>query len=75
MAYPQNGDRIVAIDSVTSLHLIYYCYTVLACGRVLPHDGGESQLVLTLRHLSPYVYTESDEAFLPYERLHGSALL
>ena len=23
MAYPQNGDRIVAIDSVTSLHLMY----------------------------------------------------
>jgi len=23
MAYPQNGDRIVAIDSVTSLHHMY----------------------------------------------------
>ena len=23
MLYPQNGDRIVAIDSVTSLHLLY----------------------------------------------------
>jgi len=22
--YPQNGDRIVTIDSVTSLHLVYY---------------------------------------------------
>jgi len=28
MLYPQNGDRIVAIDSVTSLHLKYcvICY-------------------------------------------------
>jgi len=25
--YPQNGDRIVTIDSVTSLHPIYYIYT------------------------------------------------
>ena len=24
MLYPQNGDRIVAIDSVTSLHPVYY---------------------------------------------------
>jgi len=25
MLYPQNGDRIVAIDSVTSLHPVYIC--------------------------------------------------
>jgi len=24
MLYPQNGDRIVAIDSVTSLHPVYF---------------------------------------------------
>jgi len=23
MLYPQNGDRFVAIDSVTSLHIVY----------------------------------------------------
>ena len=25
MAYPQNGDSIVAIDSVTSLYPVYIC--------------------------------------------------
>ena len=30
MLYPQNGDRIVAIDSVTSLHAMYMYHTV--CG-------------------------------------------
>ena len=28
MAYPQNGDRIVAIDSVTSLHPMYRGYRI-----------------------------------------------
>jgi len=32
MLYPQHGDRIVAIDSVTSLHPMYYsCNPELRC--------------------------------------------
>jgi len=29
MVYPQNGDRIVAIDSLTSLHPMYTCRCLL----------------------------------------------
>jgi len=32
MLYPQNGDRIVAVDSVTSLHSMY---KMCACQKVL----------------------------------------
>ena len=31
MLYPQNGDRFVIIDSVTSLHLLYTMYPYSAC--------------------------------------------
>jgi len=38
MLYPQNGDRIVAVDSVTSLHpvYIYIRYTPFRVGYSLP---------------------------------------
>ena len=37
MLYPQNGDRIVTIDSVTSLHLVY---TLRPCLSVCPSQAG-----------------------------------
>ena len=37
MLYPQNGDRIVAIDSVTSLHPVY-C-DVISSGKAGGYPG------------------------------------
>ena len=34
MLYPQNGDRIVTIDSVTSLHPVYMCIGPVVAGVV-----------------------------------------
>ena len=45
MLYPQNGDRIVAIDSVTSLHRMYTTYE---CVSDLDHICSVNLLMLSL---------------------------
>jgi len=49
--YPQNGDRIVTIDSVTSLHPVYgtACQKLQSAVFMLPKKDAPSAVVGTVR--------------------------
>ena len=59
---PQNGDRIVATDSVTSLHLVYTTFTT---GRPLPLNN--IPLFVTESNRSLFLSRRSDRSFNSYQ--------
>ena len=76
MLYPQNGDRIVTIDSVTSRHLIYkftargsssalvleVCGCVLRCRQL--HDLHINSMTYTLFFIPDYLFQKVFLCFL-----------
>jgi len=55
MLYPQNGDHVVALDSVTSLHTMYYAEEILLIffdGTALTLEQQDPSLQLDVRFMN-----------------------